>query len=254
MSITDNFPEIKTGTADAILAGLWRVILSDYDISPARLDDLVNQYSRKMTHLDANKRSQFYGNVLSDLRSDQMTWRTFKRGPMILNAKRMTMTFTLHHRFCSTEHTLHIEYGAPDELEEKLDADGNKPPTELSVFFPEIMSSLGVDVATFNRLLTSFMKRHRIDPSRSQRAYARGNLKKELLQQRLSWASMIKGLDFLTVPKFDIKITLEFENRSKKIRRSEHFSKFILNDIEDMLADMDDSDFLNPQPILEEEK
>lgn len=247
MSTTDNFQEIRTGTADAILAGLWRRILTDYDIGPARLDDLVNQYSKKMTHLEPNKRAQFYGNVLSDLKSDQITWSTFKRGPMVLNAKKVTMTFTLHHRYCQTEHSFSFEYGAPNEPEVIPEGLLKKDiPTELGTFLANIMSSLGVDVTTFNHLLSGYMKRNKIDSTQGKRMHVRTNLRKDLLQKRLSWAGFMRGLDFLTIQKLDVKIELEFVSRSNRVKRSKHYERIILNSIEDMLADMDDSDFLNP--------
>lgn len=240
----DSYPEIRSGTPDTILAGIWRVILKDFEIDPARLDDLVNSYSRQMTHLDAQKRAQYYGNVLSDLRADQMTWRTFRRGPMILKAKSMTIKLTLHHLRCQTEHKMTVVYGPPNEPEEKPDENGHKQPTELSIFFSNIMNELGVSVSTFNSLLTTYMRRMRIPVTPSNRTYIRGNFKKEFTGLRLSWASFVRGIDFLTVPSFDIEITLEFQGR--RSRRSIHKTSVVLNDIEDMLADMDESEFLQP--------
>lgn len=251
MSTTDSFQEIRSGTADAILAGLWRRILKDYDIGPARLGELIHQYSKKMTHLDADKRAQFHGNVLSDLSSDQMTWSTFKRGPMILNASRVTFEFTLHHRACSTEHRFSYEYGPPNEPVEKKDENGKPLPTELSLFLPRVMQELGVSVSIFNELLTNYMCRHKQEPQRGQRMSVRSNVRKDLMQLRLSWAGLMKGFDFLTIPKFEVRIVLEFKGKTGKIRKSTHYERVTINDIEDMLADMDESDFLNPVANLE---
>lgn len=242
---TDSYPDIRSGTADAILAGIWRIILKDLDIDPARLYDLVASYASTMTNLDPQKRSQWHGNVLSDLRNDQMTWRTFKRGPMILKAKRVTMEFVLHHYRFKTKHSFIMEYGAPDEPEEPIDANGEKMPTELSVFFNSIMEELGVSVTEFNRLLSSYMRRMKIPITPSNRTYIRGNFKKEFTGLRLSWASFIRGLDFLTVPSFDLTVTIEYKGRRE--RKSSHTTNVILNDISDMLADMDETDFLQPR-------
>lgn len=197
-----------------------------------------------MTQLDEKKRVQYYGNVLSDLQAGAMTWRTFKRGPMILGATKMTMLFTLHHLRCQTTHRLVIQYPPASEVDVSS-ATSKSEPTELSLFFTNILMDLGVNVGTFNRLLTVYMRRHHVSVTPSNRTYMRGNLKKEFQGKRLSWASFNRGIDFLTIPRYDVQIDLEFKNKrnhSKKL----HETTVVLNDLSDMMSDMDESDFLTP--------
>lgn len=174
-----------------------------------------------------------------------MTWLTFKRGLSCLGVKTATIVFTLNHLRHRTRHKLVLEFGEPVKLDEEADEEGKKPPTELSIFLPSIMHALGVNIATFDRLLTSYMLRHRIDPSRNKRVSVRGNLKKSLLDRRLSWANFIKGLDFLTIPSFDVEINLTFHGR-RKSRKLPHTDFIIINDVEDLLAEMTEEDFFTP--------
>lgn len=245
-----SFPLIQSGTADAVLAGVWRRILYDLDIDASRLDDLVYQYSTKMTHVSQAKRIQHHGNVSSDLKEPQITWSTFLRGPRHLGAKSVQMDFIFQHLRGRSRHTLYWEYGKPNEPEEVLDADGNKPPTELSIFLIKTMHSLGVDIGTFNSLLTSYMRRTlKAQSTPNNRTYLRGNLKKVFYEPRLSWATLIKAIDFLTIPSFDLEITLTFGGRRPKVTK--HHVTINLGLITDMLKEMDESEFLEPQGNIE---
>lgn len=205
----------------------------------------MEQYSRKMTHVTPAKRTSWYGNVSPDLIEPSITWMTFLRGPRVLGAKRMILEFVLRHRFVRTRHTLIIEYGAPNEPEEVLTADDKKPPTELSLFLARIMNDLGVNMSRFNDLLTCYMRRVlRAESTPSNRSFLRGNYRKEFIHPRLSWTSFLKGLDFLTIPEFDLNITIEFTGRRGKT--THHHSRIVLNEISDMLADMTEDEFLVP--------
>lgn len=240
------YPLIKSGTADAVLAGIWRNILYDLDIDPARLDDLILAYTKRMVKLDPQKRAQDHGNWSSDLKEEQMTWSTFLRGPRCLGVKKMHMQFTLHHRHYQSVHTLVIEYPDPEEITPEDSAPSNKEPTELSVFFVRIMHDLGVTVGQFNQLLNTFMRRQK--QTAGNKTFLKGNYKKEFLNQRLSWASFIRGLEFLTIPSFDLKITLEFSGKRKRV--THHRMPIVINTIEDLLVDMDESEFLIPHVTI----
>lgn len=209
----------------------------------------MEQYSRRMTYMTPQKRTSWYGNVSPDLIGPSITWMTFLRGPRVLGAKKMTLEFVLKHRFVRTRHTLIIEYGKPDEPEEVLLPNGDKPPTELGLFFPRIMFDLGVTPSIFNDLLTSYMRRIlRVESTPNNRSYLRGNFRKTFIEPRLSWTNFIKGLDFLTIPEFDLNITIETGGRRGKI--THHHERIVLNEISDMLVDMDEDEFLVPPEEL----
>lgn len=247
--IASPFPQIQNGTADTVLAGVWFTILRDLDIDFSRLDDLVEQYSRKMTHLSQAKRTQHYGNVSSDLKDASMTWATFLRGPQHLGAKKMTIDFILRHLRAQSRHRLVVEYPPPNQPEKPIKTGeggkGAKTPTELSLLFMRMLHELGVTMPVFNSLLTSYMRRIlRVETTPSNRTHVRNNFKKEFTHPRLSWASFIKGLDFLTITTVEMEITLEFSGRRGKT--THHRVILDINQISDMLADMDESEFLNP--------
>lgn len=235
------YPFIKSGTADAVLAGIWRKICYDLDIDDARLDDLIMGYTKKMTYNDVQKRSQDYGNWSSDLKQGQMTWTTFLRGPRSLNVKTMTMEFKLHHLRYTSTHTLVKEYPEA-HIQEPEQPDTTDSVTELSHFLMQIMHDLGVTVSKISELLNLFVRRQ--SKLGGIKPFLKGNLKKEFFHPRLSWASFIRALDFLTIPSFDLKITLEFHGKRKKVTR--HRMSIIINTIEDLLVDMDESEFLLP--------
>lgn len=234
------YPFIKSGTADAVLAGIWRKICYDLDIDDARLDDLILGYTKKMTYNDPQKRAQDYGNWSSDLKQGQMTWTTFLRGPRCLNVKRMSMEFRLNHLRYNTIHTLAKEY--PEPHEPVQDSETSETVTELSQFLMQIMHDLGVTVSKISELLNVFVRRQtRLGGAKP---FLKGNVKKEFFHPRLSWASFIRALDFLTIPSFDLKITLEFYGRRRKV--TNHRMSIVINTIEDLMAFMDESEFLIP--------
>lgn len=238
------YPFIKSGTADAVLAGIWRKICYDLDIDDARLDDLILGYTKKMTYNDAQKRSQDYGNWSSDLRQGQMTWTTFLRGPRCLNVKRMSMEFKLHHLRYSSYHTLVKEYPPPGVMVEETETADTV--TELSQFLMQIMHDLGVTISKISELLNVFVRRQtRLSGTKPS---LKGNVKKEFFNPRLSWANFIRALDFLTIPSFDLKITLEFYGKRKKV--TYHRMSIVINTVEDLLSFMDESEFLIPNVTI----
>lgn len=233
--------DIKSGTADAVLSGMWRQIMRDYQIEEGRIDDLIFEYSNKMTHLDANKRQQFRGNVPSDLRKDTMSWRAFVVGLMILGTTEFEVRLRLHHLNSMTEHAFTKTFPPPDQPgqdddEEEMDESKAelKPRTDLSMFFSGILNDLAISISQFDHLLGNYMIRMRVPMTARNRTHVRGNLKKELMGRRLSWASLVKGLNFLKVTRFDFILTLKFKNG----RESVHQRLIILNDREDLIEEI----------------
>jgi len=235
MAQATDFRDIRTGEPDAVLAGIWRQIMRNYGMDFARLDDLVTDYSKMMTFMTPEKQSQYRGNVLSDLKSEKMTWGTFLRGIRCLKMQKMDFILHLHHLQYITEHTLVKEF-APPEVDIDLPLpNGDKPPTELYYLYTSIRHDLGISVADTQQLLTKYMIRCQIPLTHKNKTSVRGNIKKDLFGERLSWASLIRGLNFLEIVKFDVEIVLY----PKKGKSTRHRRTIILNDPHDLREELE---------------
>lgn len=230
-----DFRDIRSGEPDAILAGLWRQIMRNYGMDRARLDDLVTDFSRQMSFFTEEKQSQYRGNVLSDLLAERMTWGTFLRGVRALKMRKMDFIVHLHHLRYITEHTMVKEFAPPDVDIDATPEDGKKPPTELHFLFISIMRDLGVSSTDVQNLMTKYMVRTRVPLTPKNKTHVRGNIKKDLLGERLSWASFIRGLNFLEITKFEVEIVLY----PKKGRSTRHSRVIILNDAQDLREELD---------------
>lgn len=86
----------------------------------------------------------------------------------------------------------------------------------LASMFQLIIWQLGIKEVGWNTL----MQRYLLDPSNNipnnDRAHAleRGNLQKELLNNRMSWKVFCKGLKFINLPKFEFIIRAHHINGS----------------------------------------
>lgn len=217
-------PDIRTGTADSILAGLWRQIKKELDVDDTKVESLIDIYSNTIPADNQEHRTQIRGNLRSELSKDTMTWKTFLKGIKVLRAKRVEMQFVLHHVTLVSQHNLILDIDEEDHSEEEA-----PKRNQLSDFFHNLLNDLGIDIGKFDRLLSSYMLRAQIPITTKNRTHLRGNLKKELLGPKLTWRSLIKGFNFLCVVKFEIRTKLFLKNSVS----SEHRRVVVLNDIED---------------------
>lgn len=220
-------PDIRTGTADSILAGLWRQIKKELGVDDTKVENLIDLYSTTLNVDSHEHRTQIRGNLRSELTKDTMTWKTFMKGMKVLRATKVEMTFVLHHVTLISQHTLHLDLTEVDQEED------TPKRSQLSDFFHNLLNDLGIDLGKFDRLLSSYMVRSQIPITTKNRTHQRGNLKKEFLGPKLSWRSLIKGFNFLCVVKFEIKLRLHLKNNPP----TEHNRIVVLNDIEDFEED-----------------
>lgn len=215
-------PDIKTGTADSILAGLWRQIKKELEVDDTKVESLIDRYAT-LAHKNPIERTQFRGNLKGELSKDAMTWKNFVRGMKVLRAKTVEITFVLHHVTLISQHTLTMD------LEESEDVVDTSKRNVLSDFFRNLLNDLGIDLGKFDSLLGSYMYRSKIPLTTKNRTHQRGNLKKEFLGPKLTWRSLVKGFNFLCVVKFEMRVKLTLQG----IAPSEHRRMVVLNDIED---------------------
>lgn len=84
----------------------------------------------------------------------------------------------------------------------------------LSNLFQQILGVCGVDTMVFNRLMNEYLNdvRNNIPQNVKEKSSARGNLRKALLRQTMTWKVFCQGLRFLKFKKFTITISLYHAN------------------------------------------
>lgn len=97
-AVKDFGSDIKTGTTDSILAGVFRTILSNLNIDPAAFNSLLEKYIIK-TGVPNNIKeiSSLRGNLKKELLKSVMSWRIFVKGLVFLNIIKFDIAFTLYH-------------------------------------------------------------------------------------------------------------------------------------------------------------
>lgn len=83
----------------------------------------------------------------------------------------------------------------------------------LASLFRTILFDIGIDTGKFNILLERYMIRAGLPNNIRESSSVRGNLKKELLKNSISWKVFIKGLMFLNITKFELVIRLHHSNK-----------------------------------------
>ena len=109
----------------------------------------------------------------------------------------------------------------------------------LAALWRRIMHDIGLtDLARYNALMERYVQKALLDPNRVEKATARASLSKELLKVSMTWKTFIKGLSFLNVIKFELKIKLHHANG----KTTEHNLNVALEDIEIFGSEKDDDD------------
>lgn len=223
---------IHSGEADSVLVGMWRQIKVDFHLDDSKVEDLIQRYADTVKHDNPKQRSPLRGNLRGDLTGETMTWYAFLKAMKVLRATKMRVTLHLHHlRLCSS-HSLLVDLDEMDHAKPDVKEGGRN---QLSTFFLEIQSELGINPNKFEELIRSYMIRARIPMTAVNRSQTRGNLKKELLGPNLSWKSFIKGLCFLCVTQFEMFVDLELRGK----HHSQHKRTIILNELEDFESEKD---------------
>lgn len=80
----------------------------------------------------------------------------------------------------------------------------------LASLFRKILTELNINTTRFNSIMEQHLisKQAAIPQNTKERSSARGNLKKELLKETMTWKVFCRGLRFLHVPKITLTITL----------------------------------------------
>lgn len=98
------------------------------------------------------------------------------------------------------------------------------PDNILASLFHRILFELGIDTERFNQLMARYIVNARIPVNVQEASTAKGNLRKELMGDKMTWKTFIKGLRFLNISKFEIVIRAHHRNGTV----SEHSESVVL--------------------------
>ena len=101
----------------------------------------------------------------------------------------------------------------------------------LAALYRNILKKLGIENMAFDKLMECFLRdpRNGIPANIKERSSARGNLRKELLRDYMTWKVFCKGLRFINVPRFSITICLHHRNGNKTY----HETTVVIDDLYD---------------------
>lgn len=98
----------------------------------------------------------------------------------------------------------------------------------LARLYRIIIHQLGIDENRYEALMERYIKKAHLQPNRKEKAAARASLSKDLLKEAMTWKTFFKGLAFLAIWKFDIKLTLYHENGNV----TEHVTTVVVGEVD----------------------
>ena len=91
----------KVGEARGVLSRIFRKVLGDLNVTPAKWNSLMNAYltnPRNRVPRNSRGRSSVRGNLNKELRKEDMTWSNFEKGIRFLNPVRASFVIKLEWR------------------------------------------------------------------------------------------------------------------------------------------------------------
>jgi hypothetical protein len=113
------------------------------------------------------------------------------------------------------------------------------PNAILSRMFKKLCYDRGITPDSFNALLERYIVRSNLPRNLKSISSVRGNLRKELLKDTLSWKVFIKGLCFLNISRFDLVLRVHWGGSDKNIQE---FSLPVAIDVNQSFNDEEDDD------------
>jgi hypothetical protein len=206
--------QIHTGTADSILSSMYRDILSDLQIKEeGRFLMLINKYvTRTIPPEDISEISSVRNILRKNLMKSVMTWKVFIKGLKVLNVKKFDLAFHLKSTDGSSVEVAVIRTVLLDENAVKKEREINDSNKAISILFHDVLFEMNVNTSKFSSLIAEYIEKANIPSNIKEISSTRGNIKKELLKNTISWKVFIKGLMFLNVSRFDIGVSLHHTN------------------------------------------
>lgn len=117
----------------------------------------------------------------------------------------------------------------------EIPIEGATPSATLAKLYRQALSSYDIKINKFNHLLEQFLTAHRqMGSALRDRSSDRGNLRKELLKDNMTFKSLCKGLNLITVRKVEIILNMvDAGNEKRSIRQVINFGELPTEAYED---------------------
>lgn len=221
---------IYSGGVGSALARLIREVMHGIGLrEDARYNSMMTRYINRASMLPDGKKLYVVRQGLAvELKKENITWKTFMLGLDFLGVKKFNLTVILRHRSGEdTYHSVQSPITRPNEAGEVL-----------AKLLGEIFFDLEIHGEKFDRMMKSYIEKTRtrdqIHPR--ERASIRAALSKEFLKQNITWKTLIKGMLFLDIPEFTIRLTLSHAVRADTV----HGLTIKLDEVDQSLEGIDE--------------
>tara|TARA_B100000767_G_scaffold100586_1_gene96529 strand:- start:258 stop:1004 length:747 start_codon:yes stop_codon:yes gene_type:complete len=187
------------GRVKDALAGLFRIVLYDLEVTVMEWERMVNTYLDKVLQEDSQQgssRSTLKGNITKEFSRDEIAWKIFCKAFMVLGFERVAFEIELK-RFNTV--TLH----SCENIVLNKDAG-----LLLAKIFNDLQLDLGVGPDKWMLLMDTFLKAPDLDlPDRGgERSSVRSRVEKELHTPTMTWKMFLRGMKFLGVHEMALNV------------------------------------------------
>lgn len=181
------------------LAGLFRTILAELDVSSMEWERRVNLYLNDVLKDQVQKgssKSTLKGNINKELAKEEMGWKVFCKSLVVLGVERAVFEIELH-RF--NEVSIH----SYDGINRNVDAG-----IILANIFKRIRLDLGIGPHKWLLLMDTFLKSPELGlPDRGgERSAVKSRVEKELTTPSMTWKMFQRGMRFLGVHEMTLRV------------------------------------------------
>lgn len=181
------------------LAGLFRTVLSDLEVTAMEWERRVNLYLNNTLKDQAERVSSvstLRGNINKELSKDEIAWKVFCKSFVVLGMDRVVFEIELH-RF--NEVSIH----AYDGINRDMDAG-----VILANIFKRIRLDLGIGPHKWLQLMDTFLKSPMLGlPDRGgERSSVKSKVEKDLTTPTMTWLMFLRGIRFLGVHEMTLKV------------------------------------------------
>jgi len=187
------------GRVKDALAGLFRTILSNLEVTPMEWERRVNKYLDKELQEEVHtgsSRSTLKGNITKEFSKDEIAWKVFCKTFMVLGMERVAFEIELQ-RF--NQVSIHV----CDNIVRNKDAG-----FLLAEIFNNIRLDLEIGPEKWLMLMDTFLKAPELGlPDRGgERSAVKSRVEKELHTETMTWKMFLRGLRFLGVHEMSLKV------------------------------------------------